>query len=408
MVARAIVHRPAILFLDEPTVGPRPAEPHRPVGDPRRAARRGPDDPPDHPLHGGGRPALRPGGHHGPRPHPRPGHPRRPQAVGRRRHDRPGHHRRRPRCAGAGPRRAWTGATHAEATDGPVRLYAARRHRARCPGWSMRAEAAGFTVTDLSVDRAHPRDRVHQPHRQGAARMTHHRWPPAPPTRRPAPPGTRRRARAFGALLLRDLRVLRKNARQFVLRTIMQPLLLVFVFTYVFPKIGQGIGGSAQAPGRVLHAPHGRGGGPSIVFQGIQAVALPLVQEFGFTKEIEDRVMAPLPVWAVAVEKITVRRGPGTAGRAGRVPARHLHPRHARPPRRPLGLPADPGPRGQRRGRLARPGHRHPRRAPAGAAAVQHRDHPDDVPGRDLLPVVSGCSPSGGSSGWSCSTRSST
>jgi ABC-2 type transport system permease protein len=28
------------------------------------------------------------------------------------------------------------------------------------------------------------------------------------------------------------------------------------------------------------------------------------VQEFGYTREIEDRVMAPLPVWAVAVEKI--------------------------------------------------------------------------------------------------------
>src|SRR5439155_144428 len=42
----------------------------------------------------------------------------------------------------------------------------------------------------------------------------------------------------------------------------------------------------------------------TMVFQGVQAVALPLVQEFGFTKEIEDRVMAPLPVWAVAAEKI--------------------------------------------------------------------------------------------------------
>lgn len=41
-----------------------------------------------------------------------------------------------------------------------------------------------------------------------------------------------------------------------------------------------------------------------IVFQGIQAVALPLVQEFGYTKEIEDRVLAPLPVQLVAIEKI--------------------------------------------------------------------------------------------------------
>jgi ABC-2 type transport system permease protein len=40
------------------------------------------------------------------------------------------------------------------------------------------------------------------------------------------------------------------------------------------------------------------------MFQGIQSVALPMVQEFGYTKEIEDRVLAPLPVWLVAVEKV--------------------------------------------------------------------------------------------------------
>jgi ABC-2 type transport system permease protein len=40
------------------------------------------------------------------------------------------------------------------------------------------------------------------------------------------------------------------------------------------------------------------------IFQGIQAVALPLVQEFGYTREIDDRVLAPLPVWAVGFEKM--------------------------------------------------------------------------------------------------------
>ncbi len=107
---------------------------------------------------------------------------------------------------------------------------------------------------------------------------------------------------AFGALLLRDLGVLRKTLIQFALRTIMQPLLFVFVFTYVFPKIGQGVGGpsgeaafsSLLVPGVIAIA---------CIFQGIQAVALPLVTEF-VVGEIEDRVMAPLPVWAVATEKL--------------------------------------------------------------------------------------------------------
>jgi ABC-2 type transport system permease protein len=110
---------------------------------------------------------------------------------------------------------------------------------------------------------------------------------------------------AFGALLLRDIAVLRKNVFTFVLRTVMQPLLFVFVFTYVFPKIGQAVGGtgggaqdafsSLLVPGVVAIA---------CIFQGIQAVALPLVQEIGYTREIEDRVMAPLPVWGVAAEKV--------------------------------------------------------------------------------------------------------
>jgi ABC-2 type transport system permease protein len=42
----------------------------------------------------------------------------------------------------------------------------------------------------------------------------------------------------------------------------------------------------------------------AILFQGILSVSLPLVQEFGHTREIEDRVLAPLPVSLVAFEKI--------------------------------------------------------------------------------------------------------
>ncbi len=109
---------------------------------------------------------------------------------------------------------------------------------------------------------------------------------------------------AFRALLLRDLRVLQKTIGVFAVRTIMQPLLLVFVFTYVFPKIGQGVGGSPQEEAQFSTLLMAGVVATSMIFQGVQAVALPLVQEFGFTNEIEDRVMAPLPVWGVAVEKI--------------------------------------------------------------------------------------------------------
>jgi ABC-2 type transport system permease protein len=109
---------------------------------------------------------------------------------------------------------------------------------------------------------------------------------------------------AFAALLLRDLTVLRKNFREFVARTLVQPFLLVFVFLYVFPKIGQGVGGSSAGAATFATVLVPGVVGISIMFQGIQAVAMTLATEFGFTREIEDRVQAPCPVWLVAVAKV--------------------------------------------------------------------------------------------------------
>lgn len=119
------------------------------------------------------------------------------------------------------------------------------------------------------------------------------------------PAGAAARA-AFRALLLRDLTVLRKSLGVFVARTLIQPFLLVFVFLFVFPQIGEGIGGAGGAGGLGSFATVLVAGvvGLSIMFQGIQAVALPLANEFGYTKEIEDRVLAPLPVSLVAIGKI--------------------------------------------------------------------------------------------------------
>jgi ABC-2 type transport system permease protein len=110
---------------------------------------------------------------------------------------------------------------------------------------------------------------------------------------------------AFGALLLRDLVVLRKHTAEFVLRTLIQPFLLCFVFLYVFPKIGQGIGGSgpgAQSGFATVLVPGVVG--ISVMFQGVQSIALTMAQEFGFTREIEDRVQAPCPIWLVAIAKV--------------------------------------------------------------------------------------------------------
>ncbi len=111
---------------------------------------------------------------------------------------------------------------------------------------------------------------------------------------------------ALGALILRDLVVLRKHLIEFVIRVLVQPFLLCFVFLYVFPKIGQAIGGGggpvAESAFATLLVPGVVG--ISILFQGVQSVALIMSQEFGFTREIEDRVQAPCPIWLVAMAKV--------------------------------------------------------------------------------------------------------
>src|SRR5580704_15190955 len=99
--------------------------------------------------------------------------------------------------------------------------------------------------------------------------------------------------RAFAGLFLRDLYVLRREIFPFAIRVCMNPLLFLFVFTYIMPHMTNGAAMNPTAQMAV-----------ATMFSGIAAVALPLAQEFGITREIDDRVMCPLPVWAVAAEKI--------------------------------------------------------------------------------------------------------
>lgn len=106
------------------------------------------------------------------------------------------------------------------------------------------------------------------------------------------------------AMLSRDVAVLKKNFGFFIIRVVMQPLLFVFVFTYVFPKIGQSVGGGGAKTAEFSTLLVAGVVGISIIFQAIQAVALPLVQEFGYTREIEDRALAPMPIWGLALQKI--------------------------------------------------------------------------------------------------------
>jgi ABC-2 type transport system permease protein len=82
--------------------------------------------------------------------------------------------------------------------------------------------------------------------------------------------------KAFLGLFLRDLRVLTREFLPFLLRVGMQPLLFLFVFTFILPRMGGGNPdggrrgvdfGTILLPGLMAVA---------IMFSGIAAVALPL------------------------------------------------------------------------------------------------------------------------------------
>jgi ABC-2 type transport system permease protein len=113
--------------------------------------------------------------------------------------------------------------------------------------------------------------------------------------------------RTFAAMMAREGRVLRRNLIGTFTRAIMQPLLFVFVFTYVMPKIGGGgiFGGGAAAGGATFATILLPGLMASMLFmQGIMAVTFPLVMEFSWQRTIEDRALAPVPIEVLAIQKI--------------------------------------------------------------------------------------------------------
>jgi len=103
--------------------------------------------------------------------------------------------------------------------------------------------------------------------------------------------------KAFGAMLARDAHVARRNLIQILFQTFLQPLLFVFIFGKVM--VGSGYMRpeykSLLLPGIIAI---------SMVFTGIWAVAMPLIAEFQWTREIEDRLLAPIDISWIAIEKV--------------------------------------------------------------------------------------------------------
>jgi ABC-2 type transport system permease protein len=103
--------------------------------------------------------------------------------------------------------------------------------------------------------------------------------------------------KTFLAMLARDAQVARRNLVTLLLQTFLQPLMFVFIFGRVM--VGSGFMPPAYKslllPGIMAL---------SMVGTGIWAVAMPLISEFQFTREIEDRLLAPMEISWLAVEKV--------------------------------------------------------------------------------------------------------
>jgi ABC-2 type transport system permease protein len=98
-------------------------------------------------------------------------------------------------------------------------------------------------------------------------------------------------------MLARDAHVARRNIFPLLLQTFLQPLIFVFIFGRVMVRSGYMPEAykSLLLPGIMAI---------SMVFTGIWAVAMPLIAEFQFTREIEDRLLAPMEIHWIAIEKV--------------------------------------------------------------------------------------------------------
>lgn len=103
--------------------------------------------------------------------------------------------------------------------------------------------------------------------------------------------------RVILAIFRRDIVVTGRDLWIFLAQVLLQPLATLFIFGKILPGIGMASPEYAKIlmPGMVVL---------TIVITALESMAMPLVIEFGWTKEIEDRLLAPVPVAWVAVQKV--------------------------------------------------------------------------------------------------------
>ncbi len=102
---------------------------------------------------------------------------------------------------------------------------------------------------------------------------------------------------AFLALLRRDLVVASRNAALLILSTLTQPILVILVFGNILPRLGLVAAnfGTVMVPGLMAIA---------VLMAGVQGVLIPLVQDLSGSREVDERLLAPIGVFGVSAGRI--------------------------------------------------------------------------------------------------------
>jgi ABC-2 type transport system permease protein len=103
--------------------------------------------------------------------------------------------------------------------------------------------------------------------------------------------------RTFLALLRRDLLVAARNAAMLLIATLTQPILVVLVFGNILPRLGLVADEfrTVMVPGLMSI---------TMLMAGVQGVLMPLSADLAGTREVDERLLAPITVFGVAVEKV--------------------------------------------------------------------------------------------------------
>src|SRR5947208_2194759 len=245
----------------------RPADALAPVGDRSRVQPDRQNHSAHHAQHGRSRHALPAPCHHRPRPADRTGNSSRIEGF------RP---RRFSPAVAVRPALGGVSRAPAKAFRGSRSARHRRRWR-RCVRGPRRLADSGIGASRFRLRgrtarcaylRAEPRESLSAPYGKELARMN---W------------------KTFLAILARDAHVARRNVVALLFQTFLQPLMFVFIFGRVM--VGSGYMPpsykSLLLPGIMAIC---------MVGTGIWAVAMPVIAEFQFTHEIEDRLLAPMDI----------------------------------------------------------------------------------------------------------------